>query len=248
MLARSPSRRAAMISAARSGAFVAAARRKLAPGPWVKRCRTLLPPPGSSSIRYRHDEDGRKPFGNRLSAAGPRPHRRPGPIMVPGFGLAGVQPAHGDQAEPEVAHFGQVSSPCSAGWSASTLLMTVSSPRPLICRPSNQAAHRPSRTPATRISYRAGPPEALTPAPASARPERQSVPCPAVRMAPAAKTCSFLAGGAAGSSPRAGQINASPATWWWRSTRSRCRPGSTLVRGLAAQRYSTLHARLGDAL
>src|SRR5215467_9151719 len=47
MLARSPSRLAAMISAARSGAFAAAARRKLAPGPWVKRCRTLLRPPGS---------------------------------------------------------------------------------------------------------------------------------------------------------------------------------------------------------
>ena len=27
--------------------------------------------------------------------------------MVPRFGLAGVQPAHGDQAEPEVADFGQ---------------------------------------------------------------------------------------------------------------------------------------------
>ncbi len=27
--------------------------------------------------------------------------------MVPRFGLAGVEPAHGDQAEPEVADFGQ---------------------------------------------------------------------------------------------------------------------------------------------
>src|SRR6266487_6874262 len=27
--------------------------------------------------------------------------------MLPRFGLAGVQPAHGDQAEPEVADFGQ---------------------------------------------------------------------------------------------------------------------------------------------
>src|SRR6266566_627086 len=198
----------------------------------MKRCRTLLPPPGSGSIRYRHDEDGRagsplssrtthanargrsasvttqvtsysKPFGNRLcpvnlapgcgrpgspsqaarmhsglhpptrvmsatrshtssgratttssaavvspvtssaiwppsvpgnsvmsssrfannpalaatsgsgrvvvadggTAAGPR--RRLGLVMVPRFGLAGVEPAHGDQAEPEVADFGQ---------------------------------------------------------------------------------------------------------------------------------------------
>src|SRR5206468_10004941 len=71
-----------------------------------------------------------------------------------------------------------VSTPCSAGWSASRPLMTVSSPWPLIWRPSNQAAHRPSRTPATRISYRAGPPEALTPPSASARAERRSVPCP----------------------------------------------------------------------
>src|SRR5438105_14205881 len=30
-----------------------------------------------------------------------------GLIMVPRFGLASVQPAHGDQAEPEVADFGQ---------------------------------------------------------------------------------------------------------------------------------------------
>ena len=41
--------------------------------------------------------------------------------------------------------------------------MTVSSPWPLIWRPLNQAAHRPSRTPATRISYWPGPPEALPP-------------------------------------------------------------------------------------
>src|SRR5580693_7633876 len=233
MLARSPSRRAAMISAAWSGASAATARRKLAPGPWVKRCRTLLPP-GSGSIRYRHDEDGRagsplssrtthpnargrsasvttqvtsysKPFGSRLCpvnlapgcgrpgppsqaarmhsglhpptrvmsatrshtssgraattcsaaavspvtwsaiwppsvprnsvmssskfadnrvlaassgservvvadggrAAGPRPRLRLGLVMVPRIGLAGVQPAHGDQAKPEVADFGQ---------------------------------------------------------------------------------------------------------------------------------------------
>src|SRR5207247_674053 len=54
------------------------------------------------------------------------------------------------------------SSPCSAGWSVSRPEMTVSSLWPLTCRPSNQAAHRLSRTPATRISYHAGPPEALT--------------------------------------------------------------------------------------
>ena len=57
------------------------------------------------------------------------------------------------------------SSPCSAGWSVSSPKMTVSSPSPLTCRPSNQAAHRLSRTLATRISYRAGPPEAATLAP-----------------------------------------------------------------------------------
>ena len=48
--------------------------------------------------------------------------------------------------------------------------MTVSSPRPLNLRPLNQAARRSPRTPATRISYRAGPPEVLTAAPASAAP------------------------------------------------------------------------------
>src|SRR5215470_20068853 len=36
-----------------------------------------------------------------------RLRRRLGLIMVPRFGLAGVQPAHGDQAEPEVADLGQ---------------------------------------------------------------------------------------------------------------------------------------------
>jgi hypothetical protein len=67
MLAPSSSRLAAMISAARSGACAATARRKLTPGPWVKRCRTLLPPPGSGSIRYRHHEDGRA--GSPLSSS-----------------------------------------------------------------------------------------------------------------------------------------------------------------------------------
>src|SRR5260370_7601433 len=41
------------------------------------------------------------------TAAGPRPRRRLGLVMVPRFGPAGVQPAHGDQAETEVADFGQ---------------------------------------------------------------------------------------------------------------------------------------------
>ena len=63
MLARSISRLAAMSSAPWSGAFAATARRKLSPGPWVKRCLTLLPPPGSGSIRYRHDADGRAVLG-----------------------------------------------------------------------------------------------------------------------------------------------------------------------------------------
>src|SRR5215472_1194380 len=86
-----------------------------------------------------------------------------------------------------------VSSPCSAGWSATRPQMTVSSPWPLICRPSNQTAHRPSRTPATRISYQAGQPEALTTAPASARPVRRNVLCLAVPTAPAAKIRGFVA-------------------------------------------------------
>src|SRR5215470_4755680 len=86
-----------------------------------------------------------------------------------------------------------VSSPCSAAWSATSPQMTVWSPWPLICRPSNQAAHRLSSTPATRISYRAGPPQALTRAPATARPERHRVPCPAVRIAAAAKPRSLHA-------------------------------------------------------
>src|SRR5215470_3387066 len=45
-------------------------------------------------------------LGTDLEAR-PRPRRRLGLIMVPRFGPAGVQPAHGDQAEPEVADFGQ---------------------------------------------------------------------------------------------------------------------------------------------
>src|SRR5271156_4513916 len=80
MLARSPSRRAAMISAARSGASAATPRRKLAPGPWVKRCRTLLPPPGSGSIRYRHDDDGRA--GSPLSSRTNHPPERAGPVRL----------------------------------------------------------------------------------------------------------------------------------------------------------------------
>src|SRR5215471_18306394 len=86
-----------------------------------------------------------------------------------------------------------VSSPCSAAWSATSPQMTVWSPWPLICRPSNQAAHRLSRTPATRISYRTGPSQALTRAPATARPERHKMPCPAVRIAAAAKPRSLRA-------------------------------------------------------
>ena len=39
--------------------------------------------------------------------AGIRLRRRLGLIMVPRFGPAGVQPAHGDQAQPEVADLGQ---------------------------------------------------------------------------------------------------------------------------------------------
>jgi hypothetical protein len=73
------------------------------------------------------------------------------------------------------------SSPCSAGWSVSRPKMTVSSPSPQTCRPSNQAAHRLSRTPATRISYRAGPPEAVTLAPQSCGQE-----WPSPRQPPAA--------------------------------------------------------------
>src|SRR5262249_13261739 len=70
----SASRLAALISAARSGASGATSRRKLAPGPCVKRCRTLLPPPGSGSIRYRHDEDGRagSPLSSRTTHANAR--------------------------------------------------------------------------------------------------------------------------------------------------------------------------------
>ena len=77
-LTRSASRRAAMISAAWSGAFASAARRWLAPGPWVKRCRTLLPPPGSGSIRYRHNEDGRagSPRSSRTT------HVNAGPVRL----------------------------------------------------------------------------------------------------------------------------------------------------------------------
>src|SRR6266576_3882652 len=41
------------------------------------------------------------------SAAGRAAAAELGLIMVPRFGLASVQPAHGDQAEPEVADFGQ---------------------------------------------------------------------------------------------------------------------------------------------
>jgi len=42
-----------------------------------------------------------------MSPAGPRQRRTLGLIMVPRFGLASVQPTHGDQAEPEVADLGQ---------------------------------------------------------------------------------------------------------------------------------------------
>jgi hypothetical protein len=72
-------------------------------------------------------------------------------------------------------------SPCSAGWSVSMPEMTVSSLWPLTCRPSNQAAHWLSRTPATRISYHAGPPEAVTSSPASSWSPR-----PSPRQPPAA--------------------------------------------------------------
>src|SRR6185437_2124077 len=41
MLPRSPFSLAAMTCAARAGAFAVASRRKLKPGPWVNRCRTL---------------------------------------------------------------------------------------------------------------------------------------------------------------------------------------------------------------
>src|SRR5438045_7558308 len=42
-----------------------------------------------------------------MSPAGPRPRRRLGRIMVLRFSLARAQPAHGDQAEPEVTDLGQ---------------------------------------------------------------------------------------------------------------------------------------------
>ena len=42
-----------------------------------------------------------------MSPAGPRQRRTVGLIMVHRFGLASVQPTHGDQAEPEVADLGQ---------------------------------------------------------------------------------------------------------------------------------------------
>jgi len=51
--------------------------------------------------------------------------------------------------------------------------MIVCSSRLLICTPLNQSAQRLSTTPDTRISYLAGFPETLIPAPASTRPERR---------------------------------------------------------------------------
>src|SRR5487761_1388866 len=58
--------------------------------------------PAASS---RSTSSSRPVSGSASPGAGPR--RRLGLVMVPRFGLAGVQPAHGDQAEPEVADFGQ---------------------------------------------------------------------------------------------------------------------------------------------
>ena len=95
------------------------------------------------------------------------------------------------------------SSPCSAGWSVSRPKMTVSSPSPLTCRPSNQSAHRLSRTPATRISYGAGPPEAVTLAPQSCGQE-----WPSPRQPPAAAGGGaghgLFPGGVVGNGPAAG--------------------------------------------
>jgi len=65
-------------------------------------------------------------------------------------GLAGVEPAHGDQAQPEVADLGQ--QPVQRGLVSKQAGETVSSPSSLTWRPSNQAAHWLSRTPSTRIS------------------------------------------------------------------------------------------------
>ena len=49
--------------------------------------------------------------------------RELGLIMVPRSCLAGVQPAHGDQAEPEVADFGQQQGPgITRRWQASGIL------------------------------------------------------------------------------------------------------------------------------
>src|SRR5215469_3489946 len=74
MFARNWSSLALVNSAAPSGALAAISRRKLSPDPCVKDCRTLLQPPGSGSIWYRHAEDGRE--GSWLSSSTTQPKAR----------------------------------------------------------------------------------------------------------------------------------------------------------------------------
>ena len=118
--------------------------------------------------------------------AGPRPRWRLGLIRVPASGLAGIQPAHGDQAEPEIADFGQ--HPMRRG-----LVREQAADHRLLAPAADLQAVEPGGPPAVQDTLYAD----LIPggvarggqwAPASARPGRQSVPCPAVRIAPAAKT------------------------------------------------------------
>src|SRR5580700_11200270 len=78
---------------------------KVLPGPAGVRCQGIRP-----SCRARTTVGREFWLGARCVADGGRtagPRRRLGLVMVPRFGLAGVEPAHGDQAEPEVADYGQ---------------------------------------------------------------------------------------------------------------------------------------------
>ena len=135
----------------------------------------------------------RAPPGNPGDVWEQVPHRLRGLGLIrePRFGLAGVQPTYGDQAEPKVADFSQQS--VQRG-----LVGDQAAEDRLLALPADLQAAEPCGPPAVQDTRHAD----LIPGRAagahsgpSQRPAGAAeLLCPAVRFAPAATECGFLAG------------------------------------------------------